>query len=69
VDEFVVRAPANSPVRVHLDSGAKTVAAGGKTQRDVPPGSTFTPRTWQVDNRYDVDAASRVTLFSVTATG
>jgi hypothetical protein len=69
VDEFVVRAPANSPVRVHLDSGAKTVAAGEKTQRDVPPGSTFTPRNWQVDNRYDVDAASRVTLFSVTATG
>lgn len=69
VDEFVVRAPANSPVRVHLDSGAKTVAAGDRTQRDVPPGSTFTPRNWQVDNRYDVDAASAVTLFSVTATG
>ena len=69
VDEFVVRAPANSPVRVHLNSGAKTVAAGDKTQRNVPPGSTFTPRNWQVDNRYDVDAASAVTLFSVTATG
>jgi hypothetical protein len=69
VDEFVVRAPANSPVRVRLNSGAKTVAAGDKTQRDVPPGSTFTPRNWQVDNRYDVDAASAVTLFSVTATG
>jgi hypothetical protein len=65
VDEFVMTAPKNIPVRVRLDSGAKTVAAGERTQRDVPPGSTFTPRNWQVADRYDVDAASRVTLFSV----
>jgi hypothetical protein len=69
VDEFVVRAPQASPVRVRLDSGAKTVSAGTKTQRDVPPGSTFTPKNWQLPDRYDVLAASRVTLFSVVAVG
>jgi hypothetical protein len=65
VDEFFVTAPAESPVRVQLDSGAKTVTAGTKTQRDVPPGSTFTPRDFDVEDRYDIDAASRVTVFSV----
>jgi hypothetical protein len=69
VDEFVVTAPKDNPVRVRLDSGARTVAAGDKIQRDVPPGSRFTPRNWQVADRYDVDAASRVTLFSVETTG
>jgi hypothetical protein len=67
VDEFIMTAPKNNPVRMTLDSGAKTVVAGNRTQRDVPPGSTFTPRKWQVDNRYDVDVAARVTLFSVAA--
>jgi hypothetical protein len=69
VDEFFVTAPAESPVRVQLDSGAKTVTAGTKTQRDVPPGSTFTPRNFDVEDRYDVDAASRVTVFSVGVPG
>ncbi len=69
VDEFVVQAPADIPVRARLDSGAKTVAAGQRTQRDVPPGSTFTPRNWQVPDRYDVAAAARVTLFSMKTAG
>jgi hypothetical protein len=69
VDELFVTAPADSPVRVQLDSGAKTVTAGTKTQRDVPPGSTFTPRNFDVDDRYDIDAVSRVTVFSVGVPG
>ncbi|HET9517692.1 MAG TPA: hypothetical protein VFO77_08215 [Actinoplanes sp.] len=65
VDEFTLTTPQDNPVRLRLESGAKTVAAGSRTQRDVPPGSTFTPRNWQVADRYDVGAASRITLFSV----
>jgi hypothetical protein len=69
VDEFVVTAPKDSPVRVQVASGAKTVAAGERTLRDVRPGSTLTPKGWDVDNRYDVDAAAKVSLLSVTPTG
>ncbi len=65
VDELSVLSPEGSPVRVKVDSGAKTVAAGDKTLRDVKPGSTLTPKDWKVPNRYDVDAASRVTLLTV----
>ena len=56
-----------SPVRVRMDGGAKTVAVGGRTLRDVRPGSTLTPKGWQVRNRYDMDAAARITLLSVHA--
>ncbi len=69
VDEFLVQAPADIPVRARLTSGAKTVAAGERIQRDVPPGSTFTPRNWQVPDRYDVAAGARVTLFSMKTAG
>jgi hypothetical protein len=65
VDELSVTSPAGSPVRVKVNSGAKTVAAGDKTLRDVEPGSTLTPKDWKSPNRYDVDAASRVTLLTV----
>jgi hypothetical protein len=68
VDELSVTSPAGSPVRVQVDSGAKTVAAGDKTLRDVKPGSTLTPKDWKVPNRYDVDAASRITLLTVRST-
>jgi hypothetical protein len=67
VDELSVRSPADSPVRVQVGSGAKTVAAGERTLRDVKPGSTLTPKDWKVPNRYDVDVASRITLLSVEA--
>lgn len=65
IDELSVTSPAGAPVRVQVDSGAKTVAAGAKTLRDVAPGSTLTPKDWKVANRYDVDAASRITLLTV----
>jgi hypothetical protein len=68
VDELSVRSPADSPVRVQVRGGAKTVAAGERTLRDVKPGSTLTPTDWKAPNRYDVDAASRVTLLSVEHT-
>ena len=68
VDELSVQSPTGSPVRVKVDSGAKTVAAGDKTLRDVEPGSTLTPKDWKAPNRYDVDAASRVTLLTVRNT-
>lgn len=66
VEDFSIASPKNSPVRVKVDSGANTVAAGDRTLRDVEPGSTLTPKDWNAPNRYDVDAASRVTLLSVT---
>jgi hypothetical protein len=68
VDELSVTSPAGTPVRVKVDSGAKTVAAGEKTLRDVRPGSTLTPKDWKAPDRYDVDAASRVTLLTVRNT-
>jgi hypothetical protein len=67
IEDFSITSPKNSPVRVKVESGAKTVAAGDRTLRDVQPGSTLTPKGWNVPNRYDVDAAARVTLLSVDA--
>ena len=67
VEDLSITAPQVSPVRVRLDSGAKTVAAGERTLRDVEPGSTLTPQGWQTRNRYDVHAESRITLLSVAA--
>jgi hypothetical protein len=69
LDELTVRSPAGAPVRVNLPAGAKTVAAGTRTLRDVRPGSTLTPKDWQVKDRYDVDVTSWVTLLSVDAKG
>jgi hypothetical protein len=69
LEDFSVASPAGSPVRVQVDSGAKTVAAGERTLRDVEPGATLTPKNWKVPNRYDIDAASRITLLSVKTTG
>jgi hypothetical protein len=67
VEDLSITAPPDSPVRVRLDSGAKTVAAGERTLRDVEPGSTLTPQGWQTRNRYDVHAESRITLLSIAA--
>ena len=69
IEDFSIKSPVGSPVRVQVDSGAKTVAAGEVTLRDVKPGSTLTPKNWKVANRYDVDAAARVTLLSVVNAG
>jgi len=68
VEDLSITAPADSPVRLRLDSGAKTVAAGERRLRDVQPGSTVTPADWQTRNRYDVHAESRISLLSVTTT-
>jgi hypothetical protein len=68
VDELALRTPKGNPVRLRLPSGAKTVAAGDRVQRDVEPGATFTPRGWDTEGRYDVTVASRPTLVSVEAT-
>jgi hypothetical protein len=65
IEDFSVTSPAGAPVRVKVGSGAKTVAAGDRTLRDVKPGSTLTPKDWQVKDRYDVVAAAWVTLLSV----
>jgi hypothetical protein len=69
IEDFSIKSPAGSPVRVRVDSGAKTAAAGNVTLRDVKPGSTLTPKDWKVRNRYDVDAAARVTLLTVVNAG
>jgi hypothetical protein len=65
VDELSLTSPAGNPVRVQMQGGAKTVAAGARTLRDVKPGSTLTPKDWATNNRYDVTAQARVTLLSV----
>ncbi|GAB1645502.1 hypothetical protein KRMM14A1259_59250 [Krasilnikovia sp. MM14-A1259] len=67
LDELSVKSPGDAPVRVRVESGAKTVTAGTRTLRDVAPGSTLTPRNWQVPDRYDLDAAARITLLRVEA--
>ncbi|WP_412742693.1 hypothetical protein [Krasilnikovia sp. MM14-A1004] len=67
LDELSVKSPTDAPVRVKVQSGAKTVTAGTRTLRDVAPGSTLTPRNWQVPDRYDLDAAARITLLRVEA--
>ncbi|WP_433725713.1 hypothetical protein ACQP2Y_07210 [Actinoplanes sp. CA-051413] len=65
VDELSLNSPAGFPVRVQMQGGAKTVAAGKRTLRDVKPGSTLTPKGWTTNDRYDVTAEARVTLLSV----
>jgi hypothetical protein len=65
VDELTLTSPAGNPVRVQMQGGAKTVAAGARTLRDVEPGSTLTPKDWKTNDRYDVTAQARVTLLSV----
>lgn len=65
VDELAMTSPAGNPVRVQVKGGAKTVAAGARTLRDVEPGSTLTPKNWATNDRYDVNAEARVTLLSV----
>ena len=65
VDELSLTSPAGNPVRVQMQGGAKTVAAGARTLRDVKPGSTLTPKDWKTNDRYDVTAQARVTLLSV----
>ncbi|GIF08613.1 hypothetical protein [Actinoplanes siamensis] len=67
VDELTVRAPAGSPVRVKVGGGATTVTAGTRTLRNVAAGSTLTPKDWNTSGRYDVEAASKITLLSVEA--
>ncbi|MEU7906670.1 hypothetical protein [Actinoplanes sp. NPDC049118] len=65
VDELALTSPEGNPVRVKMRGGAKTVAAGARTLRDVEPGSTLTPKGWATNDRYDVTAEARVTLLSV----
>jgi hypothetical protein len=65
IDELALTSPAGNPVRVQMQGGAQTVAAGARTLRDVKPGSTLTPKDWATNNRYDVTAEARVTLLSV----
>jgi hypothetical protein len=65
VEELTLKAPAGNPIRVKVGGGAGTVTAGSRTLRDVAPGSTLTPKNWDTSGRYDVDAASKITLLNV----
>jgi hypothetical protein len=65
IEDLSLASPKGSPVRVQVDSGAKTVAAGTRTLQNLKPGSTLTPKDWKVPNRYDVDAEARLTLLTV----
>lgn len=65
VDELSLTSPKGNPVRVQVEGGAQTVAAGARTLRDVKPGSTLTPKGWATNDRYDVTAEARITLLSV----
>jgi hypothetical protein len=69
IEDFSIQSPVGNPVRVQVDSGAKTVAAGKVTLKDVKPGSTLTPKDWKATNRYDVQATARLTLLSVANAG
>ncbi|GLY96751.1 hypothetical protein [Actinoplanes sp. NBRC 103695] len=65
IEDLSLSSPSGSPVRVRVDGGVKTVAAGTRTLRDLEPGSTLTPKDWKTANRYDVAAESRLTLLTV----
>ena len=65
VEDLSVTSPTGDPVRIRLVGGAKTVAAGDRTVRDVKPGSTLTPKGWNAPDRYSVDAAARITRLSL----
>jgi hypothetical protein len=65
VDELVLKSPAGSPVRVRVGGGSQTVVAGSRTLKDVPAGSTLTPKNWATQNRYDVTAGARITSLTV----
>ena len=65
IEDLSLASPQGSPVRVRVDSGAKTVAAGTRTLQNLKPGSTLTPKDWKAPNRYDVDAEARLTLLTV----
>nr|WP_221381176.1 hypothetical protein [Actinoplanes polyasparticus] len=65
VEKLVVTSPSGSPVRVKVGGGAKTVVAGNRTIKDVPPGSTLTPKNWAVPNRYDVGAGAPIAALTV----
>jgi hypothetical protein len=69
IEDLSLASPKDSPVRVQVDSGAKTVAAGTRTLRDLEPGSTLTPKQWKVPNRYDLAAESKLTLLTVRTVG
>jgi len=67
VDQLILRSPDGCPMRISLGGGAKTAVAGSRTIRDMPAGSTLTPKDWAVqkDNRYDVTTASAMTSLNV----
>nr|WP_296070096.1 hypothetical protein [uncultured Actinoplanes sp.] len=65
VEELVLTSPSDSPVRIRVDGGAKTVVAGRRTIKDVAAGSTLTPKNWATQNRYDVAAGARITSLTV----
>ncbi|WP_306212309.1 hypothetical protein [Actinoplanes sp. RD1] len=65
VDQLAMTSPEGNPVRVKVKGGAQTVAAGSRTLKDIAPGSTLTPKDWATDDRFDVEAESRVTLLTV----
>lgn len=65
IEDLSLTSPSGSPVRVKVDGGVKTVAAGTRTLKDLEPGSTLTPKDWKVADRYDVSAEARLTLLTV----
>jgi hypothetical protein len=66
VDQLTMRSPADSPVRVEVGGGARNVVAGSRTLRDMPAGSTLTPKDWKAQsNRYDVTASAAIGSLNV----
>ncbi|NMO55579.1 hypothetical protein HH310_30885 [Actinoplanes sp. TBRC 11911] len=65
VNELVLKSPSDSPVRVRVDGGAKSVVAGSRALQDVAAGSTLTPRNWATQDRYDVAVGARITSLTV----
>jgi hypothetical protein len=46
VDQFLVRLPGATPVRVQVQSGAGQVTLAGATHRGIAPGRSFTANGW-----------------------
>ena len=66
VDQFAVRLPVNTPVRVTFGSGAGRATLDGTTHQGIGPGSSFTANGWgQTNTGIDIQAQAGVGSLSV----
>jgi hypothetical protein len=66
VNQFVVKVPDPTSVRVHVAAGAGSVVVGGHTYNGIAPGAFFTPPNWaKTPDRIDLDAIAGMAALHV----